>query len=327
MLAIDVMFVIPPGSLLLDVAGPAEAIRLANLHLSSSGQALRFNLRFCSPAPVSVTSVGLAVMGLERLPDRLVGPTWVIVVGQPSKVLEESCPGVESIIRWLKEVFAEAKDESTDRLMAICSGALLVARTGLLHGRACTTHHDLLHRLRDLAPGANVLGNRVFVVDGMVFTCAGITAGIDLALHNIGETCGEALATRVAEDMVVYARRAPGDTSRSPFLLHRQHLNPVVHRVQDAIAAAPTNEWSTAALASVAHVTQRHLLRLFLKHTGLSPNRYLRTIRLERARQFIACGSSVTLAAELAGFPSLSQLRRAWNAHWGGAPRDAIAAR
>jgi transcriptional regulator GlxA family with amidase domain len=126
----------------------------------------------------------------------------------------------------------------------------------------------------------------------------------------------------VAEDMVVYFRRMPRDPESSPFLVHRRHLHPAVHRVQDAILGTPAHDWDMAGLASVAHTTERHLLRLFREHVGIPPLQYLRSIRLERARQALSCGASVTRAAESAGFSSDQQMRRAWCRQWGGSPRD-----
>ena len=137
----------------------------------------------------------------------------------------------------------------THRLVTICSGTLLAARAGLLGSRRCTTHHELLHTLRGLAPQAQVVDNRVFVVDGPIASSAGITAGIDVALHLIAGECGEALAASVAEDMVVYLRRSDRDPEQSPFRIHRGHLHATVHRVQDAIVKEPGRDWTMAALA------------------------------------------------------------------------------
>lgn len=322
---IDILFVIAPHSLLLDIGGPAEAFRLANLHRQARGQPPRFRLRFAGPVAAPTTSVGLGLTDLEPLPAALEAPTWVVLVGQPSLQVRQDTPAVSVTAQWLRGVIGPALRvaEPAHRVLAICSGALLAARAGLLAGRRCTTHHELLAQLRALAPAAEVLANRVFVVDGPVASSAGITAGIDLALHQIAEECGEALAAQVAEDMVVYLRRSPGDPELSPFLVHRRHLHVVVHRVQDAITLAPERDWDMATLAGVGHVTERHLLRLFLDHTGVSPLHYLRLIRLERARQSLERGASVTQAAEMAGFRSDVQLRRAWSRHWGGSPRDA----
>jgi transcriptional regulator GlxA family with amidase domain len=124
--------------------------------------------------------------------------------------------------------------------------------------------------------------------------------------------------------MVVYLRRTAHDPELSPMLAHRHHLHPAVHRVQDAVSAKPTASWDMPGLAAVAHVTERHLLRLFGEHAGVSPLHYLETIRLERARQSLCAGDGVTRAAEVAGFSSDLQLRRAWSRHFGGSPRDAM---
>jgi transcriptional regulator GlxA family with amidase domain len=318
---IDVLFVIVPHSLLLDIAGPAEAFRLANQHRERRGQPPRFRLRFASHDATLSTSVGLSLADLVPLPQRLTAPTWVVVVGQPTVHTREVTPAIVATAKWLNENLRGplVAAESSHRLIIICSGALLAARAGLLDRRRCTTHHELLPALRMLAPQAQVIDNRVIVVDGPLASSAGITAGIDLALHLIAEECGEALA---AEDMVVYLRRSPRDPELSPFHMHRRHLHATVHRVQDAIITRPERDWDMAALASVGNTTERHLLRLFIEHACVSPLHYLRMIRLERARQSLEFGASVTRAAEVAGFRSGLQLRRAWNSQWGGSPRD-----
>jgi transcriptional regulator GlxA family with amidase domain len=335
---IDVLFVIVPNSLLLDIAGPAEAFRLANLHREARGLPPRFHVRFAGPASTLPTSVGLALGDVAPLPDRLDDshPTWVVVVGQPTAHVTRVTPEIAATARWLKEKLRDVlndhkgksagKADSPHRLVTICSGTLLAARAGVLGTRRCTTHHELLQMLRVLAPRAQVIENRVFVVDGPLASSAGITAGIDVALHLISEECGEALAASVAEDMVVYLRRSPRDTELSPFHMHRRHLHPTVHRVQDAIVTEPQRDWNMASLADVGHTAERHLLRLFIDHAGISPLHYLRLIRLERARQSLEYGATVTRAAAAAGFGSDLQLRRAWNREWGGSPRDATRA-
>jgi transcriptional regulator GlxA family with amidase domain len=325
---IDLLFVIAPHSLLLDIAGPAEAFRLANLHRHARGLPPRFRLRFAGPVAAVPTSVGLGLADLEPLPERLTSPTWVVLVGQPSTHLGQVTPAIAATARWLELRLGQPllAADTPHRVVAICSGALLAARAGLLGTRRCTTHHELLSRLRALAPRARVIDNRVFVIDGPLASSAGITAGIDLSLHLIAEECGEALAASVAEDMVVYLRRSQRDPELSPFLVHRRHLHAVVHRVQDAIVTRPERDWDMTALAAVGHATQRHLLRLFTDHAGVSPLHYLRLIRLERARQSLEYGASVARAAEVAGFRSGLQLRRAWSRQWGGSPRDAARA-
>jgi transcriptional regulator GlxA family with amidase domain len=325
---IDVLFVIVRQSLLLDIAGPAEAFRLANLHREACGLPPRFRLGFSGPAATLPTSVGLVLGDLVPLPEQLSAPTWVVVVGQPTAHVTRITPEIAITARWLKERLGDAllDADTPHRLVTICSGTLLAARAGVLGRRRCTTHHELLPLLRALAPQAQVIDNRVFVVDGPLASSAGITAGIDVALHLIAEECGEALAASVAEDMVVYLRRSPRDTELSPFHMHRRHLHPTVHRVQNAIVNEPQRDWDMASLAHVGHAAERHLLRLFIDHAGISPLHYLRLIRLERARQSLEYGASVTGAAAAAGFASDLQLRRAWSRQWGGSPRDAARA-
>jgi transcriptional regulator GlxA family with amidase domain len=330
---IDVLFVIVRQSLLLDIAGPAEAFRLANLHREARGLPPRFRLGFAGPTATLPTSVGLALGGLLPLPERLRTPTWVVVVGQPTAHVTQVTPEIAATAQWLNDRLRDAlvvRDpdvaDTPHRLVTICSGTLLAARAGVLGTRRCTTHHELLPMLRKLAPQAQVIDNRVFVVDGPLASSAGVTAGIDIALHLIAEECGEAIAASVAEDMVVYLRRSPRDTELSPFHMHRRHLHPTVHRVQDAIVTEPQRDWDMASLAHVAHAAERHLLRLFIDHAGISPLHYLRLIRLERARQSLEYGATVTRAAAAAGFASDLQLRRAWSRQWGGSPRDAVRA-
>jgi transcriptional regulator GlxA family with amidase domain len=327
---IDVLFVIVPHSLLLDIAGPAEAFRLANQHREARGLPPRFRLGFAGPVGTMPTSVGLALRDLVPLPDELATPTWVVVVGQPTAQMTAITPEITVTARWLNDRLRDALGgrhaNTPHRLVTICSGTLLAARAGVLGTRRCTTHHELLPMLRALAPQAQVIDNRVFVVDGPLASSAGITAGIDVALHLIAEECGEALAASVAEDMVVYLRRSPRDTELSPFHMHRRHLHPTVHRVQNAIVTDPQRDWDMASLAHVGHAAERHLLRLFIDHAGISPLHYLRLIRLERARQSLEYGATVTSAAAAAGFASDLQLRRAWSRQWGGSPRDAARA-
>lgn len=323
---IDVLFVIVPHSLLLDIAGPAEAFRLANQHRGLRGLPPRFRLRFAAPNEMQETSVGLSIARLEPLPRELDCKTWIVVVGQPTEHLGIITPALTATARWLNKQLGAALRENAGehRLVTICSGTLLAARAGLLGGRRCTTHHELLNTLRALAPQAKVVENRVFVVDGPLASSAGITAGVDVALHLIAEECGDALAASVAEDMVVYLRRSDRDPEQSPFRGHRGHLHTTVHRVQEAIMNEPDRDWNMAALARAGHTTERHLLRLFIEHARVSPLQYLQAIRLERARQALEYGATVSRAAEFAGFRSALQMRRAWTRQWGGSPRDVL---
>src|SRR4051812_30819813 len=165
---VDLLFVIAPHSLLLDIAGPAEAFRMANLWLSQRRQPAHFRLRFAAPMVNLATSVGLTLANLETLPKTLNPSTWVVIVGQPTVPARQLSPGVNGITQWLPRVVREPLNatDTRNRLVTVCSGSLIAGRAGLLDERLCTTHHELLPTLRTLAPRAKVMDNRVFVIDG-----------------------------------------------------------------------------------------------------------------------------------------------------------------
>lgn len=307
---IHVYFALLPHSLVLDWAGPAEALRIANQLLFGSGQPARFVLHFASPTPQSETSVGAMLTGLEPLPDSLPEPAWVVLVGLPGQRIDVDTAQTRTLLHWLRGLrLAVGQLE----LVTVCAGAVLAAHAGLLTGRRATTHHQHLSELSQVDPRCDVTANRVFVADGPVHSSAGVTTGIDLLLHRISETCGPALAAQVAQAMVVALRRGPNDPEFSPFLHHRNHMHPALHRVQDAIGQQPQAPWNVPAMAEVAHTSPRHLTRLFLEHAGIAPLQYLRRIRLATAEAALQSGHNVTQAAELAGFTSDTQLRRAWH--------------
>ncbi|HEY9025220.1 MAG TPA: helix-turn-helix domain-containing protein [Burkholderiaceae bacterium] len=317
---IDVLFLVLPETLLLDLVGPAEALRLANQQLEARGQSPAFRLRYvCAQSEVQ-TSIGLQVANLEPLPDELPAGAWVVLLGRPG--LKHTLPVLQrngwlGARHWLSTVVAPALARVTPagapahRLLTVCVGTLLAADAGLVGRRQATTHHEHLDLLAALAPQAQVCANRVFVVDGPLWSSAGITAGIDLALHCIGDVCGDAVAAAVAETMVVFQRRGADDPQRSPLLDGRNHLHPAVHRVQNAVCERPGHDWDVPALAAVAHVTPRHLARLFKDHAGISPRDYVEHVRSGLAEQAIARGLPAAQAAELAGFGTDRQFRRA----------------
>ena len=317
---IDVLFLVLPETLLLDLAGPAEALRLANQQLAARGRPPAFALHYVSAQPEASTSIGLRLTGLAPLPDSLPAGAWIVLLGRPG--LKDTLATLQrngwlGARHWLSTVVAPAlaapvaADRPAHRLLTVCVGTLLAADAGLIGRRQVTTHHEHLATLAALAPQAQVCANRVFVVDGPVWSSAGITAGIDLALHCVGDVCGDAVAAAVAEIMVVFQRRGADDPQRSPLLDGRNHLHPAVHRVQNAVCERPGHDWDVPALAAVAHVTPRHLARLFKDHAGISPRDYVEHIRSGLAEQAIARGLPASQAMEIAGFGTDRQYRRA----------------
>lgn len=307
---IRAIFALLDDSLVLDWAGPAEALRIANQFLRERGQAERFIVEFVSPSPNTVSSVGVQLSGLAPLPSQWNGPAWVVLVGQPGRTISVQGDAARQLIHWLRGLRFEA---GRLELLTICAGSLLAAHAGILTGRRATTHHHHLQELRETDARCDVVANRVFVLDPPIYSSAGVTTGIDLILHRIGEVCGAALAAQVAQTMVVAQRRGPHDPELSPFLAYRNHLHAALHRVQDAVSEMPQHDWNVPRMAEVAHTSPRHLTRLFVEHAGVAPLAYLRRLRLATAQLALQTGASVTRAAEMSGFGSDTQLRRAWH--------------
>ncbi|RID99757.1 GlxA family transcriptional regulator [Simplicispira hankyongi] len=306
---VHVWFALLPGSLALDWAGPAEALRSANAQLVAAGQAERFVLHFAAPSPVVASSVGVQLAGLVPLPGELPAPSWVIVVGMAGGDLDVSGDDAQQLLHWLRGLRLR---QGQLELLTVCAGAVLAAHAGLLAGRRATTHHQHLEELARTEPRCDVVANRVFVADGALYSSAGVSTGMDLVLHRIAQICGPAVAAQVAQTLVLALRRGPDDPQISPFMANRNHLHAGVHRVQDAVCAAPQATWSVPAMADIAHTSPRHLTRLFLEHAEIAPLAWLRRIRLARAEALLHAGQNVTQAAEGAGFASDTQLRRAW---------------
>lgn len=308
---LDVFFVLVPRFVLTDFAGPAEAFHYAG----RAGAKVR--QRYVGASPSIVGGLGLSVARLEPLPDELPDGALVFVSGSMSPGESYRCDEARATVAWLRRTITPRQ-----RLACVCSAALLAAQARLLEHRQCTTHHTLLDDLRRLAPSAEVLDDRVFVIDGHVATSAGVTAGLDLALYFIEESCGAGIAQAVAREMVVWLRRTGSDPQLSPWLAFRNHMHPAVHRVQDAISRAPERAWTLAELAREAHTSVRNLTRLFRQHTGTSIIDYHHRIRVAQARQLLDIPShSVERVAELVGFSSARSLRRVFARVHGEAPR------
>lgn len=308
----EVYFLVLPGTMLLDFAGTAEAFRVA----ADFGAA--FRLHYIGPDDSSVSSLGLTLGGLEPLPERVPDAAIVIIPGVAASAKDYRRPEARRAAQWLKRTIGPAQ-----LLCTVCSGAFLAAESGLLDGRSCTTHHTLTQRLAREHPRVKVLENRIFVRDGNVFTSAGVTAGVDLALHLISEIAGPQVAVEVARLLVLYFRRSGTDPQLSPWLCHRNHIDSRVHGVQDLVVRDPARDWSVEELATRAHTSARHLGRLFRLYAGISPQAYVRKIRTAAARELLSRPDlSVERVAEMVGFSSAEQMRRAWKRFERIAPTD-----
>ena len=317
---VHVYFVVTPGVLLLDYAGPAEAFRMAR----DMGAAL--TLHACGPQSRAVSSLGTELYGIEPLPEVVPTGGVVMITGNCHEVQHQDSEDARAVVEWLRQL--RASPAAGMRVGSICSGALLLAQSGWLDGRHCTTHHSLITNLQALTRRAVVHADRIFVVDGAVMTSAGVSTGIDLALHLIEQLATPELAAGVARQLVLYQRRGTHEPQTSPWLAHRNHMHPAVHRAQDAVASAPQRSWTLAELAHVACVSPRHLSRLFAQHTGISLVTYQQQLRIAHAKVLLAQqGWPVERVAEACGFGSARDLRRVWRQHEAGSPVNARAGR
>jgi transcriptional regulator GlxA family with amidase domain len=322
---IPVYVVVPPRTLLLDIAGPVEVLRWTN----QVQEAVRFHVSYIGPTVTVASSIGMMLTEIAPLPTALPEDAMIILAGNVNQTLDMSNSRLKDddaaesrIVRWLKTVF---RPEHT--LVSICSGALLAGRAGLLDGRACTTHHSACAKLASAAPKARVLENRLFVEDGRCYSSAGVTAGIDLMLHLVSRITDHRCAAEVARYLVVYIRRSGVDPQLSPWLEGRNHIHPAVHRVQDTIAADPSRDWTLETLAKIAGASSRHLSRLFHECAGMNIPDYKNRLRVALAHDLLAqTHLDMERVAERAGFASTRQLRRAWGRLHGASPREMRAA-
>ena len=320
---IPLYVVVPPRVLMLDIAGPVEAVRRAN----DEQDAVRFEVVHVAPRARMMSSIGLAIAELAPLPAELPDDAMILVGGSVTALtLRADAAGArddqdeQAIVTWLART---VRDSHT--LITICSGALFAGRAGLLDGYPCTTHHSCCAELAQIAPRARVLDDRLYVEAGAGrrLSSAGITAGIDLMLHVLAQRIGQAPTVAIARYLVVYLRRDGSEPQLSPWLDGRNHLHPAIHKVQDAIAADPRKAWPSALLAKLAATSVRNLSRLFRAHAGMSLPDYRNRLRVALAHELLAQTQlDIERVAERAGFSSARQLRRAWRKWYAVPPRE-----
>lgn len=311
---IPVFILVPPDTLLIDIAGPLEVLRYAN----REQERVRFDYRYISAKPRQQTSIGLVLDGLDPLPETLPEQAILVISGSLTVGIDEIARDAE--LKELKRWLARTVRPDT-RLVTICSGALLAAAAGLMEGYQCTTHAECLDELRSLAPTASVLENRLYVEDGNRFSSAGISTGIDLMLHLVSRFASPQAALAAARKMVIYLRRSGQDPQLSPWLSGRNHIHPAIHRAQDAIMADPARDWSLPGLADIAHLSERHLSRLFREHVGQSVVDYVNLMRVTLAQELLKQSRlDMESLALRSGFASSRHMRRVFAQHHGLSP-------
>jgi len=241
-------------------------------------------------------------------------PAFDTLMVAGSTVIEPVSPG---LVAFLREALPQ-----TRRVSSICTGAFILAEAGLLDGRRATTHWHFARELQRRFPRVKVEEDRIFIVDGPVWTSAGMTACIDLALALVESDLGVEVSRAVARKLVVYHRRAGGQSQFSVLL----ELEPKSDRIQDALSYAKKNlrrTLSVEQLAEVAHLSPRQFSRAFLAETGQSPARAIEKLRVETARVLIeAGGHSIDRVAEQTGFSDPERMRRAFHRAFGQPPQS-----
>ncbi|HGK4757447.1 TPA: GlxA family transcriptional regulator [Enterobacter cloacae] len=209
----------------------------------------------------------------------------------------------------------------TRRLTSICSGSFILADAGVLSGKSATTHWALAQEFRNRYADINLTEDRIFVVDGNVWTSAGMTAGIDLALALVEDDYGHEVARRVARQLVVYHRRGGGQSQFSALL----ELDACSDRVQSALAYARANlnnDLTVEALADIARLSPRQFSRIFRDETGQSPAKAVERLRVEAARLMIETSRHpVEVIAREAGFGDRERMRQAFLRAFGQSPQ------
>jgi transcriptional regulator GlxA family with amidase domain len=207
------------------------------------------------------------------------------------------------------------------RVAAICMGAFVLAEAGLLDGRRATTHWNRARDLQALFPKVKVEEDRIFIVDGPVWTSAGMTAGIDLALAMVEQDLGADVARAVARQLVVYHRRAGGQSQFSALL----ELEPKSDRIQSALAYAKRNldkPLTVGQLAEAAHLSPRQFSRAFRAETRQSPAKAIENLRLEAARLMMEQSRHpIDVIARQTGFADRDRMRRAFLRAFGQPPQ------
>ncbi len=295
------------GVKLLDAAGPAEVFAEANRFGAS------YALEIASVDGREVTTSIGTPFSVTRSISSIESVDTVIVAGGDDLVGRPIDP---ALVDALTTVPAR-----TRRLASVCTGAFVLAQAGLLDGRRATTHWRHTGLLARAFPGIGVEPDAIFVRDGDVFTSAGVSSGIDLALALVEMDHGPALVREVARSLVVYLKRAGGQSQFSVLVEADPPPQSPLRAVVDAVAGDPAADHSVASLAVRASLSTRQLTRLFQSELGMSPARYVELVRIDFARGALESGRSVSETAGLAGFGSGETLRRVFASHLGISPK------
>jgi transcriptional regulator GlxA family with amidase domain len=294
----------------LDVVGPAEVFSTA-ARLRPPG----YTVEVVAPEakPIRASSVSLA-------PDRAIasckGPIDTLICAGGTGVREAARD--ERLVRWIRSAAKRSR-----RTASVCTGAFLLAKAGLLHGRRATTHWSACAALAERYPEVTVEPDPIFVEDDGVYTSAGVTAGMDLALALVDEDLGRDVALEVARWLVLFLRRPGGQSQFSAQLAAQSAEREPLRELQAWIPDNLDSDLSVPALARRVSMSERNFARAFRRELGMTPAAYVETSRVESARIALESGSeTVEVVAQRCGFGTVETMRRAFRRRLGVSPGD-----
>lgn len=299
-------FVLYRGFQLLDVAGPLAAFEIASLYVRGA-----YDVRFVSSAAGDVvSSVGVAWRAQSLRASS--GAHTLLTIGSNSMWPERVDPRLVGFLR--------RQAGRCSRLASVCSGAFLLAAAGLLDGKQATTHWACAAELKRRYPAVQVEPDRIWVRDGNLWTSAGVTAGIDLALALIADDLGADVARAVARQLVVYTQRPGGQSQFSDLVALGDAASPFagLHLWIQQHLRQPL---PVERLAAQAKMSPRTFARSYTTETGVTPAKAVERLRLEAARAALDVpGRSLQEVADLVGFMDTERMRRAFLRHFGASP-------
>ncbi len=311
-----------PDVMSLDVTGPMQVFASANVERCRQGLPAYYELQLLGEKTGPVrTSAGFQLVAEAQWSS--IDPTALDTLLIPGGAGVQAQKHNEPLLDWLRRA-----EPNIRRLGSVCSGALILAEAGLLNGRKATTHWADLAALSEYS-GIEVQGDRLHTYDPTspeaehLFSSAGVTAGIDLALALVEDDLGRALALSVAQRLVMFLRRPGGQTQFSPMLAAPTGTVARLAALLEWIPGHLSDDLSIEALATQAHMTPRTLCRLFSQETGMGPGQYIERVRLEAARNLLLdAQASIATVARLTGFGHPENLRRCFQKHLSVSPRD-----
>ena len=304
MAPINIVFLVFPKTHLLDLSGIAQVFYEAN----NLGKA-KFRLHFSSTSRNLISEQGLMFTNLVRIEDfELIQGDMVCIPGIDfiSFTKGEMDKFIKESTGWLRNQY-----DNGVYISSICSGALILARMGILNGIKCTTHWKCLSYAKKHYPKAHFYDGSLYRFDKNIFTSAGMTAGIDMALALIEKWSSPLLAAKVAQELVINIRRAETKNQKNVFLDFKNHFNASVYKAQEILASRLDASYAIKDLATELGIGERQLCRLFKSHTNNTIQFYRDELRLEHGQQLLYNTElSVKEISWQCGFQSSRQLTR-----------------